>query len=75
MTKMDIGKRGETNDIGVKINHGLTGRGLSGKLAWQGVTVNPVTLLCFSAAFCLSVFVHIDGLIHYQRRLIIPFSQ
>ena len=75
MPETDIAKRGKANDVGVKINHGLTGRGLSGKLAWRGVVVNPVTLLCFSDAFCLSVFGHIDGLIHYQRWLITPFSQ
>lgn len=75
MPETDIAKRGKANDVGVKINHGLTGRGLSGKLAWRGVVVNPVTLLCFSDAFCLSVFVHIDGLTHYQRWLITPFSQ
>ena len=75
MPETDIGKRGKANDVGVKINHGFTGRKLSGKLAWRGVTVNPMTLLCFSAGLYLSVFVHIDGLIHYQRWLITPFSQ
>lgn len=32
---MDIGKRGETNDIGVKINHGLTGREVLRELIWN----------------------------------------
>lgn len=35
MPETDIGKRGEANDVGVKINHGLTGREVLKGLIWN----------------------------------------
>lgn len=32
---MDIGKRGKADDVGVKINHGLTGREVLRELIWN----------------------------------------
>lgn len=35
MPETNIGKRGEANNVGVKINHGLTGREVLRELIWN----------------------------------------